>query len=88
MTPAVEQNRGVTTQAAEQVLDVVRGVVAALEDVHLVLLLRIGKRRSRGAGTAVVELAGIAGDNSPIPATATNRAFLLSKSSITGVARS
>src|SRR6201993_207813 len=64
---AVEQDRGVAAQSAEKVLDVVRRIAPALEDVHLVLLLRVGEGRTRGAWTAVVELSGVAGGQQPDP---------------------
>src|ERR1700756_4685167 len=50
---AVEQDRVVAAKAAKKVLNVVRCITPALEDVHLVLLLRVGDGRARGAGTAV-----------------------------------
>src|SRR6185312_5173978 len=56
----VEQDRGVAAEAAEQILQLVRRVAAALEDVHLVLALGVGERRAGCAGAAVVELSGVA----------------------------
>ena len=58
---AVEQHGVVGTQSAEQILDLVGRVAAALEDVQLIVWSVVSDRGPRRARSAVVELAGVTG---------------------------
>ena len=74
--------------AAEQVLNLVGCVAAALEDVHLVFVPGVGQRGAGRLGPGSFIWPVSPGASSPSPLTATNRVPWSSRPWMTGVAAS